>query len=186
MFLPIAEAIIGGMKTRALILRFKSGHTSASDARLARAANVRNLISGEQLTQLCGSRTPVRWVSGEVTGERMPRLHEFLVDTLKVEEIDAESLVRRVSEGFLKAQSDDWVERFYEFLLEQPAVRRQPWFALKPIVRLSNNAHAVATGSDGSQNAYLPSSRRTGFPTVKKAVCASEGAIKLLKEFGQT
>lgn len=184
MFYPIAKAVIDAIKTSPLIPRFKSGHISANDARLARAAGVRNLVSGEQLTQLCGSPMAVRWVSGDVTRERMARLHEFLAETLEVEELDAESLVRRVNEGFLKAQSDDWIQRFYEFLLEQPAVRRQPWFAAKPIVRLSNNTHVLAMDADGAPGAYLPSSRRTGFPTVKKGVCASEGAIKLLKELG--
>jgi len=184
MFRPIAQAIITALKAHPFIPRYKSGYVSAACARLARAANVRSLVTSDQLTSICNSPDPVRWVSGDITRERMPQLHTFLTNTLKVEEIDAESLVRRMSEPFLKAQSDEWIQELYEFLHEQQAVRRQPWFASKPLVRLSTNSHVTAMDGSGALRAYLPSKRRTGFPTVKKAVCSTENAIKFLEQIG--
>ena len=183
MFRPIADAIVHALQTELLIPRVGSGHVSENGARLARAENLRRLISADQLKQITEANEAVEWVSGDITRERTTRLRNFLVNTIGIEEIDGEGFVRKVTEEFLKCQIDDWVREFYEFLLDQQAIRRQFWFNTKPIIRLSTGKHVVPK-VDGKPNAYLPSKDRTEFPTVKDAVCSSEGSLKLLKDLG--
>src|SRR5262249_23970312 len=98
--------------------------------------------------------------------------------------IDAESLIRRMSEPFLKAQPDGWVQDLYEFLHEQQGIGRQSWFASKPLVRLSNNSHVTAQDGTGAPRAYLPSKKRTGFPTVKRSVWGTNESLKFLQQIG--
>lgn len=183
MFRPIAEAIVRAFQTESLIPRVGSGYVAGKQARLARAENLRRLISADQLKQITESEEAVEWISGEITRERTTLLRNFLVNTIGIEEIDAEGFVRKVSKSFFNMQPDDWVRSFYEFLLDQQAIRRQSWFNRKSIIRLSTGKHVVPT-IDGRPNAYLPSKDRTEFPTVKEAVCNSEGSLKLLKDLG--
>ena len=183
MFRPIAAAIVSALQDQPLIPRVGSGHVAGQFARLARAENLRKLVSSDQLKLITESDDQVEWVSGEITRERTSRLRNFLVNTIGIEEIDAEGFARRISEHFLKNQTDDWIRTFYEFLLDQQAIRRQVWFAEKPIIRLANGEHVVPK-TDGVPNAYLPSTDRTEFPTVKDEVCASEGSLKLLRDLG--
>ena len=183
MFRPIAEAIIQTLRTESLIPDVGSRHVPGNRARLARAENLRKLLSADQLKQITESQEVVEWVSGDITRERTSRLRNFLVGTLDIEEIDAESFVRRITQEFLEQQSDDWIRTFYEFLLDQHAIRRQVWFNTKPIIRLSTGKHVVPT-TDGKSYAYLPSDDRTEFPTVKDTVCSSDGSLKLLKDLG--
>lgn len=183
-FYPIAQAIVSAIQTKAFVPKFGGGHVAGNRSRLARAENLRQLISSTQLTQIVIASVNLDWVSGEITRERTAVLRNFLVNTIGIEEIDAESLIRRLSKDFLQAQSDEWTKSLYEFLLDQQAVRRQAWFSKKPVIRLANDTHVAALGGTRKPTAYLPSRDKTEFPTIKESVCNSEASLKLLKELG--
>lgn len=184
MFQPISEAIISAIRTQPFIPKFGGGHVAGNQSRLARAENLRQLINAVQLTTLVNSTAQLKWISGEITRERTTVLRNFLVNTIGIEEIDAELLVRRLSKKFLETQTDDWTRSFYEFLLEQQAVRRQLWFPSKPVIRLADNTHVAPARVNGKPTAYLPSRDKTEFPTVKESVCNTDASLKLLKELG--
>lgn len=184
MFEPIARAIVAAIRTEPFIPKYGSGYVAGESARLARSESLRRLVTSAQLSRILSSREPREWVSGDITRERTPLLRNFLEQTIGIEEMDADSFVRKLSNSFLEEEADDWIRSLYEFLLEQQAICRETWFLQKPIIRLSDNSHVTPVDDSGAPNAYLPSRDRTEFPTVKPSVCDSDGAVKLLRELG--
>jgi hypothetical protein len=186
MFKPIADALIHALREEALVPAHPSGYVAGKNAVLARAENVRSMLNSGELTELLGASTKKRWVLGNVTRDRKRNLRDFLLTKLNVTELDAEGFVRKVSDKFIASRSDRWIERYYEFLFEQSAVRRKLALSDRKIIRLSNDKHVQVKDSNGVRLAYLPSSEKTGFPTVKSSVCRSENARRFLTDLGLT
>lgn len=181
MFRPIAEAIVESLKTEKLIPGFRGGYLPGSAACIARTEGLRTLVSHSQLAEVTGSRAG--WVTGEITYNRTPALRSFLIDSIGVKEFDGEDFVREMSDEFLSSQSDEWMTKFYAFLLNQHAIQRQYWFSSKAIIRLKTNKHVPPFGPGRTPNAYLPGSGRTEFPTVKKSLCEGD-SLKFLQQLG--
>jgi hypothetical protein len=185
MFAPLFEATRELLSSEEFLPRFDGGHVAAGNARLARTQELREIISTEQLGALFGHGGELIWLSGEITPDRMPELRQYLMQELGVGEVTPETVVPKLSKTFLEAQSDDWVPRLYEFLAGQPALFRQGKLNHLPFVRLENGTH-VAARPHGQPQAYLPSDVETGFPTVRRSVCASDESLKFLKSLGLT
>ncbi|MCX5638136.1 MAG: DUF3883 domain-containing protein, partial [Planctomycetota bacterium] len=54
-----------------------------------------------------------------------------------------------------------------------------------PLIRLEDGTHVHAR-SDGQPQAFLPSTIETAFPTVRRTVCATDGAREFLQSLGLT
>ena len=110
-----------------------------------------------------------------------PNLRRYLMEELDIAEVTPEVLISKLTESFLEAQPDEWIEQLYVFLRGQPALARR--LREKPLVRLENGSHTVAF--IGNQpKAFLPGSKRTNFPTVRRSVCQSEEARAFLESLG--
>lgn len=181
MFRPVAEAIVESLKTEKLIPGFRGGHLPGSAACIARTEGLRTLVSHSQLAEVAGSKAG--WVTGEITYNRTPALRSFLIDFIGVKEFDGEDFVREMSDEFVSNQSDEWMTKFYAFLLNQHAIQRQYWFKSKAIIRLKTDKHVTPFGPGRTPNAYLPGSGRTEFPTVKKSLCDGD-SLKFLQQIG--
>jgi hypothetical protein len=184
MFRPICDAILAALRTERLIPQFGGGYVAANNGRLARAENLRVLLSPKQLQDFAGSTEEMGWIDGDITRNLTPTLFPFLMNQVNVKEIDAEDFVRDVSTDFLTQQSDDWIAKFYTFLLELPFLRNKSWFPGKEIIRLENNSHVKPFDSRSTPNAYLPGNMATGFPTVKRTICQNVEAMKFIKALG--
>src|SRR3546814_8798653 len=103
---------------------------------------------------------------------------------LGVTEVTPATLVPRLSKDFLEAQPDDWVLRLYEFLSGQEAALRRSLDKV-PLIRLDDGAHVVSR-ENGTAKAFLPSTIKTGFPTIRPAVCATVEARSFLISLGIT
>ena len=159
------------------------GHVSASEGRMARTQELRNLLDPAQLGKLEGVDTPLRWVDGQVSQDRSPILRQYLTRVLGMTELTPDALLPRLKKEFLESQGDGWTQGLYEFLGSQAALRSR--LASLPIVRLSDGAHVVpAVG--GEKRAFLPGPTETAFPTVRQAVCGSDDALSFLKSLGLT
>lgn len=181
MFRPIAEAIIESLKTEKLIPGFRGGHLPGAAACIARTEGLRTLVTHSQLAEV--TRSKAGWVTGEITYNRTPALRSFLIDCIGVKEFDGEDFVREVSDECLSNQSDEWITKFYAFLLNQHAIQRQYWFPWKAIIRLKTGKHVTPYGPNHTPNAYLPGSGRTEFPTVRRALCEGD-SLKFLQQLG--
>ena len=170
--------------------RLDGGYTSAKNALLGRTEATRQLFSPEQLSTLYDKDGEIAWLSGDITQDRTPRIRTYLMNELEVDEVDPETIIRKLSRTFLQEQSDDWVLKIYEFLNAQPAIIRmltgqvhQSYGVHVPLIRLKDGSH-VLPELNGQPQAYLPSKAQTGFPTVRPAVCMSNEARQFLSALG--
>ena len=159
------------------------GHVSAEDGRLARTQELRELLEREQLGAMEGGGTPLRWVDGQVSQDRTPALRQYLMAVLGMRELTPDALLPRLNRAFLEGQGDRWMQGLYEFFGSQGALRAR--LGSLPIARLADGSHVVPI-IEGEIQAFLPGTVETDFPTVRKAVCQSEGALEFLESLGLT
>ena len=177
-FALLFQQVRQALKTKPLLPAYHGGHVAGQAAKLAGTQELRTLIGEEQLASLFPDDDNPVWLSDVITANRTPELHRYLVTELGIDEVTPEWLVPRLSRTFLEAQSDEWMERLYIFLNGQRALLGR--LQNMPVVRLEDASHTPAF-LDSSAQAYLPGGGRTGFPTVKRAVCQSDTALAFLK-----
>ena len=177
-FALLFQQVRQALKTKPLLPAYHGGHVAGQAAKLAGTQELRTLIGEEQLASLFPDDDNPVWLSDVITANRTPELHRYLVTELGIDEVTPEWLVPRLSRTFLEAQSDEWMERLYIFLNGQRALLGR--LQNMPVVRLEDGSHTPAF-LDSTAQAYLPGDGRTGFPTVKRAVCQSDTALAFLK-----
>lgn len=180
-YAPLFDEVRKALSSERLLPAYGGGYISGKNAKLARSRELRNLVSPAQLTRLFAARESLLWISDEITANRAPQLQKYLTDTLGVGEITPPNLIQKLTKTFLEEQTDEWIERLYEFLNEQRS--NKFWLDRKPLARLDDGAHTTAL-VDGQPQAYLPTENETGFPTVHNNVCQSDKAIEFLKFMG--
>lgn len=183
MFAPLFEATRNVLASEPLLPCFGGGCVSASNARLGRTEELRELFGPSQLAALFGHDGELAWLSDDITQERTPELRQYLMRELGIAEVTPETILPKLDKAFLEAQSDDWILKLYEFLPGQPALRRH--FEYLPLIRLANGTH-VSARTSGQPQAFLPGVTDTAFPTVSRAVCATDEARKFLQSLGLT
>jgi Protein NO VEIN, C-terminal len=183
MFSPLFEATREALLHRPLLPRYGGGYIQADRARLARTQDLRELFDGRQLTAIFGHEEEMAWISDDITQDRTPELRQYLIRELGVAEITPEMILAKLDKSFFELQSDDWIGKLYEFLDGQPALRRR--YDNLPLVRLEDGLHVTAM-TNGRPLAFLPGPIETEFPTVRSAVCVSDGAQIFLKSLGLT
>ncbi len=149
---------------------------------------LRRLVSRAQLSKLFGSDFSLAWISPQITAAKTPQLWDYLRRDLSIEEIDSDGFVRRLTEDFLRNQSDEWMGSLYAFLAGQRAwltnlglgLRANVPFLNKPIIRLENGRHICPLNGDGSPSAFLPPDGNSKFDCVKRAVLTKPGAREFL------
>ncbi len=183
MFAPIFEGARSALAAEALLPRHGGGHLPAKQARLARTQELRELLSPAQLTALLGAQTELAWLDGAISQDRTPDLRDYLIEELQVEEVRPETILPKFTAQFLEAQPDEWVRRLYEFLGDQKALH----FRARelPLVRIEDCRH-VRAQVNGQPEAFLPGAVATEFPTVRRAVCNTEGSRTFLEALGLT
>lgn len=182
-FSPLFNAVRQAFREEALLPAYDSGYVSASQAKLARTQELRDLFNPEQVAALFGFEAAA-WLSGDITLDKAPEIRQYLMRELDIDEIRPEKLVQSLTKAFLEAQSDEWVLRLYEFLSgPEKALRRH--LDIVPLIRLDDGTHVVAR-ENGNARAFLPSAIATSFPTIRRAVCATPEARDFLRSLGIT
>lgn len=187
LYYPIFVEIREALKTKDLIPADDGTFVSAQNAKLARGSDLRKLLTHDQLTLLFKSEGTITWLTGDITEFNTPNLRRYLLEHLKVEEVRPEKFVELLTDVFLKNQTDNWIIDFYSFLgKNRTDLWKKPDTILKKktFIRLENNTHVVPFKTDGTPNAYLPSSITTNFPTVKRNIVDVETAADFLKQLG--
>lgn len=187
-FQPIYGAIIEAFKSKALLPTAGDSFVSGSSAKLARGQDLISLFDQDQLRLLFPANPSVTWLHESITRDRFLRLHTFLREQVKVEEITPEKLIELPTlPHLLSTQGDDWLAEFYTFLLGQRALweyERSPLRAVA-FVRLENGDHVKPFKDSKEPNAYLPAEgRETAFPIVRKQICENDEARKFLERLG--
>ncbi len=181
-FKSLFEGTKDALSSESLLPCFDRGYVAASRARLGRTQELRELFNPTQLMDLYEKEHELIWLSADITPDRVPDLYDYLREELAVIELTPESIIRRLNRVFLEAQPDEWILRLYEFLNDRPALRRLLSGSM-PLVRLENGSHIPAR-TDGRLSVFLPTEAATGFPTVRRSVCATEPARSFLQSLG--
>lgn len=183
LFAPLFDRTVRAFTEERLLPTSTGRFAAAGHVRLARAQDVRDLIGPQQLGRLLGSDKNVSWVSADITADRAPQLRTFLVQELKIVELTLDAVLGRMTEEFLTAQSDTWMLRLYRALGAQPALWRTRAKEM-PLLRLEDGRHVALHRGDLLQ-AFLPGEGKTGFPTVRAALCTPQ-SLKFLAGIGLT
>ncbi len=187
MFYPIVEAVRRALQDHELLPADDGTFVSARNAKLARGAELRKLLTHDKLRKLLQSDDYIKWLSGEITQDRTPELRSYLMIELDVEEIRPETFIELLTDEFLQAQTDTWIIQFYNFLgNDRSKLWKKSDSALrkKKILRLEDNSHVIPFQYDGRPSAYLPSSSQTNFPIIKKNIFKDKGAADFLRSLG--
>ena len=171
-----------------LLPAYNGEYTNSKRALIVRGKDLRDLLSPEQLKMLF-NRT--KWLDENITEDKAPGLRKYLMEKLEVAEIDPERFAREFTEDFIKKQSDEWVKRFYVFLLKQEALWREKTYfekggilRSKSIIRLDDDSHTKPFDSHGKPIAYLPGEHESHFPTIKASLVKDEKAKNFLQQLG--
>ena len=183
MFRPLFDDTLKAFSELAVLPAAGGGHVSGSVAKLARGEGLRELFSPSQLGKLVGEDGERYWLSEDITRDRAAMLRDFLIKHVDVKELTPDSLSSRLTSEFLEAQNDGWIERLYAFLSGQKSLRQELLKKQIPIIRCEDGSH-VSPFKGGIPQVFLPSGGKTGFRTVREAVCASEAALEFLKLVG--
>ena len=170
------DAAKEAFKLDALLPGLRDRYLSVKQALLGRGDELRELFSSDQLSDLYGI-PEMDWLSADITQDRVPALHRYLMSELGIREVTPESIIPSLGNGFLESQSDAWIINLYRFLNSRAATRRASHRA--PIIRLENGEHVSASGQ-----IRLPSESKTEFPTVRSAICADPESLEFLKSLG--
>ena len=187
---PLFDVTKQALSSEPLLPRVDGGYVAAEHALLGRTEAIRQLFSAAQLSVLYDKDQELAWLSNDITPDRAPDIRNYLMGELDVEEVDPETIIRRLSRTFLEEQSDNWILKLYEFLNGQPAIIRmltgqfyRSYNVEVPLIRLADGSH-VCPKLDGQPQAFLPSEDNTDFPTVRPAVCTTNGARDFLLSLG--
>ena len=180
-FIPLFQSVADALMKEPLLPAYGGEHVAGQNAKLARGQGLRVLLGTDHLALLFPSDGKVAWLNDGITSDRTPELYKYVTKTLDVEEITPERLIPQLTEKFLEAQPDDWIQRLYEFLSGQRALLQR--LRGMPLVRLEDGSHTAAFINRKPQ-AYLPRSTTTGYPTVKSSVCQSRDASAFLRALG--
>ncbi|NLD05061.1 MAG: hypothetical protein GX672_04055 [Synergistaceae bacterium] len=197
MFLPIVESVRQTLANKELLPADDGSFVNAQNAKLARSGGLRDLLDYEQLSKLFQPKDALKWnvmkwLQGSITQDLTPELHKYLLNELGVDDITPERFARIITGNFLSIQADEWLLKFYGFLLGQEALwrlaspgRMQGILRSKPIVRLQDGSHVEPFRLDGqTPNAFMPPPEDTDFPIVKRSIASDEQAENFLKRLG--
>lgn len=187
-FQPIYVSIIEAIRSNALLPTASGNFVPGSSAKLARGQDLISLFDEQQLCLLFPTNPSVTWLHENITRDRFARLHTFLREQVKVEEITPEKMVELSTlPNLLLTQSDDWLVKFYSFLLGHRSLWEYERSPLRRIafVRLENGEQVKPFKDNKEPNAYLPAEgRQTAFPIVRKRICENDEARKFLERLG--
>jgi len=179
MFRELFEETKEALRREELLPTRGGTYVSAADARLARGAELRRLLSPTQLAALDGGRSrPLHWLESSISRDRTPELRRYLVQELEIREFTPEALLMRMTRPFLEEQTDEWIRGLYEFLGARPGLGRR--VASLSIIRREDGSHVTPAVGD----VFLPGPLETSFPTVRADVCQTVEARAFLRSLG--
>jgi hypothetical protein len=188
LFQPLYDQVLQTLKQYPLLPTTDGTFACATQAKLARSTELRELLNGPQLSSLYGTSSSLHWLSSDVTLDRTPDLFRYLNKDLEVDIVDPEAFARKLEKAFLEKQTDEWLVQFYIFLSKLPSLNNIiKW---KPILRLENNSHVspfewtYPYNNNGMPNAYLLREGNSKFPLVKRSLLTDDTVYTFLKAIG--
>ncbi len=188
-FMPLYNQVLLILKQHPLLPTADGTFARATEVKLARGRELRDLINNQQLADLYGVVSPLYWLSSEITtANRVRDLYQYLTECLDVDVVNPAIFVEKLEESFLEKQTDTWLIKLYQFLSKQPALENI--IKEKPILRLENG-NQVSPFPDywiysrnKMPNAYLLLEGESTFDLVKRSLLTDETVYSFLKGLG--
>ncbi len=193
MFRPLFDVVRATLESEPLIPAADGEPHPAGDLALAADPGLTGLLSPDQLGALLDTGSPLFFAGPAITPEATPILWRYLRDELGRPELTAAALVTRADAGFLAAQPDAWLARYYAFLHTDTRLWRPPAnpddppapARTQPVIRLEDGRQVPPFDADGRPTAYLPGfGDRPDLVTVRRAVAADPAARRFLIALG--
>jgi hypothetical protein len=164
MFRPLFDVVRATLEAEPLIPAADGEPHTAGHLALAADPGLVDVLSPGQLGTLLGAGSPLFFADPAISPADTPVLWRYLRDELGRPEVTAAGLVTRAGAGFLAAQPDAWLARYYAFLHTDTRLWRAPAgpeeppapARSQPIIRLEDGRQVTAFGADGQPTVYLP------------------------------
>src|SRR5450755_723223 len=187
LFQPLYDQVLLTLKQYPLLPTADGIFARATQVKLARSADLRELVNDQQLSALYStSPSPLYWLPSEITADRMPDIYRYLTKDLEVETVDPEAFVRKLDKSFLEKQTDEWLVKLFIFLSKQPGLNSI--VRVKPILRLEDNSHVspftAPYDRNKTPNAYLLREGKSELRLVKRSLLADDTVYSFLKGIG--
>jgi len=101
MFHPFFASVRDALASEALIPRYKGDFVSGKNAKIANSADLRQLLGPSQLEFFYEAKSPLNWVSDEISEYKTRELREYLMKELGVEEFTSQTLASKFTERFM-------------------------------------------------------------------------------------
>lgn len=176
--------VLDRLRSDVLLPTAQGKYAAASDVVLARGKDLIDLFSSNDIATLFGK---TQWLhSGITSSDRTAELHTYLLNNLKIQEIEFESIARVLTRGIFANKTDEWMIKFYTALQEQNSLWRYPRGVLrtKPFIRTESEEHAAPFKMDGTPQVYLPADGPTKYQTVKRSIAKNEQCKSFFRDLG--
>lgn len=157
----------------------KGGYTTAKKALLARGKELTDFLDSEDIKKLFGKE---HWLDANITIDKTRELRNYLLNELKIREVDFADFTKWIGEDFLNSKTDDWMISFYTRLLENRALMQN--LKKEPIIRLEDDSHLALLDYKDNFQVYLPREGESLYKTVKRSLTKDKNSLAFLKEFG--
>ena len=122
-FRPLYERVREALVEEALIPAAEGGFTPGREAVLTHDEELRELLDSGQLAELTGAEGPEArrvFVHPVVTWKKREsrRLWYYFKNRLRIPRIEADAFGKKAGGDFFAARTDDWLVRFFRFLLK--------------------------------------------------------------------
>ncbi len=151
------------------------------DALLARGVELTKLISEEQDIKLLFEKKV--WLSTQITGDRTPKLRDYLMKEHLVKEITYPAFCRGISKEFIERKSDEWLSNFYIECGTRGDKELWQIIRTRPIIRTETD-EVVAPFVDDKPTVFLPSPSTPKVKAVKQILLVNDEAKEFLIGLG--
>lgn len=195
-FLPFYTEIKTKLQSEILLPAKNHKYSNKNLSYWASDSELSDLFTDEQMADLMGTEN-AKWVFASTGRKSTQNESEYIdyryvylkteyLDSLTLNFIDPEKLLRRINESFISKQSFQWLNEFYNYLLD----KRSYWEILKkkPIFIDSNNNTVAAYDNETGKNLilFLPNEIETSYQTIHKDYLDNENTKKFFESFGIT
>jgi hypothetical protein len=194
-FKPFYAAIKSKLQTEVLLPAAEGACSEKSRSYWASDTDLVELLSDKQLAQLTGTKDAC-WIFRSRGKKEVQNTNRALADyidggfrawpykdpNLIVSSLDPEAVLKKISHGFIAAQSRKWLHKLYSYLSERASYQK---FVKTVPIFLDQDERAVAAFDDKEQLIlFLPDDDLEGYTTVHSELLSNKATREFVHHFG--